>query len=74
MAIAVASGSTLNSKEKSAAKGLFERMFARFIEARQLQAQRYVNGYLLTFNDQTLAELGYERSELKKNAVDYFPY
>jgi len=41
------------------------RAFDRIIEARAAQARRYVNGYLLSLDDATLAAHGYDRDELK---------
>jgi hypothetical protein len=31
---------------------------------REREARRYVNGYLLSLDDKTLAELGYDRAEI----------
>ncbi|MEP1442965.1 MAG: hypothetical protein ABJK39_08150 [Hyphomicrobiales bacterium] len=38
--------------------------YAGFIQAREMQAQRYVNGYLLTLDDQTLKSHGFDRAKL----------
>jgi hypothetical protein len=42
--------------------------FARFIKAlmdsREREARRYVNGYLLSLDDKTLADFGYDRAEI----------
>ncbi len=51
---------------RSARKGLFSRALDRLIEARTREAQRVVNGYLLTLDDQTLAELGHDRAALRR--------
>jgi len=42
------------------------RAFDRMIEARTVQARRYVNGYLLSLDDATLAAHGYDRAELER--------
>lgn len=42
------------------------RAFDRMIEARSAQARRYVNGYLLSLDDATLAAHGYDRGELER--------
>jgi hypothetical protein len=47
-------------------KGVFARALDRLMEARMREAQRVVNGYLLTLDDQTLAELGHDRATLVK--------
>lgn len=48
--------------------GLFRRVYDRFVCARQAEAARYVNFYLLRFDDETLETLGYDREALKNNA------
>ncbi|GAB4521452.1 MAG: hypothetical protein Tsb0019_22870 [Roseibium sp.] len=42
------------------------RAFDRMIEARSVQARRYVNGYLLSLDDATLAAHGYDRDRLER--------
>ena len=42
------------------------------IAARQRQAERYVNGALLTLSDETLKAYGYDREELRRKSVSYF--
>lgn len=49
-------------------RGTFSRMFQRMIEARQRQADRMVSAYLLTMDDRTLAQLGYDRAMLEVKA------
>jgi hypothetical protein len=51
---------------RSTRKGLFSRAYDRLIDARMREAQRVVNGYLLTLDDQTLAELGHDRASLRR--------
>jgi hypothetical protein len=50
-------------------KGAFARALDRLMEARMREAQRTVNGYLLTLDDQTLAELGHDRATLVKHGA-----
>ncbi|MBD8876295.1 hypothetical protein [Roseibium polysiphoniae] len=45
------------------------RAFGRMVEAREKQARRYVNGYLLSLDDATLAAHGFERSELEREGT-----
>ena len=45
------------------------RAFDRMIEARSAQARRYVNGYLLSLDDATLAAHGYNRDELEREGT-----
>ncbi|KZM48509.1 hypothetical protein OA90_20265 [Labrenzia sp. OB1] len=42
------------------------RALDRMIEARTVQARRYVNGYLLSLDDATLATHGYDRKQLER--------
>ena len=49
--------------------GFFRRVVSALTEARALEARRQVNGYLLSLDDQTLAELGYNRAALKRNGA-----
>ncbi|PVB61641.1 hypothetical protein [Labrenzia sp. 011] len=42
------------------------RALDRMIEARTVQARRYVNGYLLSLDDATLAAHGYDRNQLER--------
>lgn len=51
---------------RTARKGFFARALDRMVEARMREAQRVVNGYLLTLDDQTLAELGHDRAALRR--------
>ena len=53
--------------DKARKPGLFARMLQRIIDARTLQAQHYVNTYLRSLDDKTLAELGYDRAEIGKS-------
>jgi hypothetical protein len=50
-------------------KGVFARALDRMMEARMREAQRVVNGYLLTLDDQSLAELGHDRATLVRQGA-----
>ncbi len=50
----------------STRNGFLRRAFDRMSEARAKQARRYVNGYLLTLDDATLAAHGYDREKLER--------
>jgi hypothetical protein len=45
------------------------RALDRMIEARSVQARRYVNGYLLSLDDATLAAHGYNREQLEREGA-----
>lgn len=49
--------------------GIFSKALTAFIEARQREADRYVNGVLLSFDDETLKRHGYKRSELARRGT-----
>lgn len=49
--------------------GFVRRAFDRMIEARSAQARRYVNGYLLSLDDATLASHGYDREKLEREGA-----
>lgn len=49
----------------SSKSGFFSSALSAFVSARERQAQRYVNGVLLSLDDETLAGLGYSRKDLK---------
>ncbi len=56
--------------DKARKPGLFARMYQALVISREREARRYVNAYLRSLDDKTLAELGYDRAELvKSNAV-----
>ncbi len=48
-------------------KGLLRGVLDAMVQARTRQAARYVNGYLLTLDDETLKAHGYDRASLKKH-------
>lgn len=45
-------------------QGFFSRLFNAMVEARMREAERRVAAQLASFDDRTLAALGYERSDL----------
>ncbi|WP_269580914.1 hypothetical protein [Roseibium sp. Sym1] len=58
---------TLKTTTSTRAGSTFmRRAFDRMIEARSAQARRYVNGYLLSLDDATLAAHGYDRDQLER--------
>ncbi|HEY6633555.1 MAG TPA: hypothetical protein VIZ90_19040 [Rhizobiaceae bacterium] len=46
--------------------GFFRNVLKAFVVARQREAERYVNGVLLSFDDETLKRHGYSRAELAR--------
>jgi hypothetical protein len=50
----------------STRRGFFRAALEALIDARQREADRYVNNMLLSLDDETLAVRGYSRVELKK--------
>ena len=62
----------ITGSEKEA--GLLGRIAQRMVAARQDQARRAVNSYLLSLDDETLARLGYRRDELEKTTPGGFPF
>ncbi|MEM9632181.1 MULTISPECIES: hypothetical protein [unclassified Roseibium] len=53
----------------STRSGFMRRALDRMIEARSVQARRYVNGYLLSLDDATLAAHGYNREQLEREGA-----
>jgi hypothetical protein len=49
--------------------GFFRNVLNALISARQLEAERYVNGVLLSFDDETLKSHGYSRAELARRGT-----
>lgn len=64
MAYVSASADLSIGTTRTTRKGLFSRALDRLVDARMREAQRVVNGYLLTLDDQSLAELGHDRAAL----------
>lgn len=46
----------------------------RLVEIRQRQAQRYVNGALLAFDDESLERAGYDRKALERHESALYPF
>lgn len=66
---------TITTSTSTRTTGSFmRRAFNRLIEARSVQAQRYVNGYLLSLDDATLAAHGYDRAQLEREGSRTFAY
>ncbi|AXS41319.1 hypothetical protein [Breoghania sp. L-A4] len=55
-------------------KGVLRRALDRLMTAREEQARRYVNGYLLSLDDATLAGYGYDRRELERQGAMTGPF
>ncbi|MAA97383.1 MAG: hypothetical protein CMN87_18085 [Stappia sp.] len=47
-------------------KSLFRKALDSMVAARERQARRYVNGYLLSLDDATLTAYGYDRADLER--------
>ncbi len=73
MAIAF-TNSTYDDVAPSKSHSFFGKLFSSMIAARERQAKRYVNGYLLGLEDDQLSDLGYTRAELEQEGVARFPY
>ncbi|GLQ37385.1 MULTISPECIES: hypothetical protein [Rhizobiaceae] len=56
------------------AKNIFRTAFDRVIEARERQVRRYVNGALLSFDDETLKTLGRRREDMVREGSSSFPF
>ena len=52
--------------DKARKPGLFARMYQALVVSREREARRYVNAYLRSLDDKTLADLGYDRAEIAK--------
>ncbi len=46
----------------------------RIAAARQRQVQRYVNGYLLAMDDESLKRAGYDRKTLENRESAFYPF
>lgn len=49
--------------------GFVRKTLGRMVAAREAQARRYVNGYLLSLDDATLAAHGYDRATLENEGA-----
>ncbi|MHC5652710.1 hypothetical protein [Stappia sp.] len=64
--MAIATTTALAGVSHGTSKSLFRKAMDSMVAARERQARRYVNGYLLSLDDATLAAYGYERAELER--------
>ncbi len=67
MAVTTLDSFTGRATEKARRPGLFARFFKALVVSREREARRYVNSYLLSLDDKTLANLGYDRETIKKS-------
>ncbi len=74
MAHAITPSTHLGATTRTSGDGLVRRAFARLISARERQVRRYVNGYLLSLDDATLAAHGYDRNELSREGSAVAPF
>lgn len=51
---------------------VFRTAFDRMVAARERQARRYVNGYLMTLDDESLKALNRSRDELRREGTAPF--
>jgi hypothetical protein len=67
---------TFNSIGSASARtgGLFRRALTRMMTARELQARRYANDYLLTLDDATLAAYGIDRRTISQGINASYPW
>jgi hypothetical protein len=56
------------------AGGPFRRVLARMMNAREMQARRYVNDYLRSLDDATLATYGVDRKTLMNGINAHAPW
>ncbi|RCS25454.1 hypothetical protein DUT91_01215 [Phyllobacterium salinisoli] len=57
-----------------AKRGFFRAAMDNLVAARSRQAARYVNGALLSMDDETLKANGYSREGLKRGGSAYYPF
>jgi hypothetical protein len=55
--------------ETGSRPGFFSRFFKAMVDARMRQAERIVAVHLLSFDERTLKELGYDRQTLRKASI-----
>lgn len=72
--MAMATATSTGFAPASGQKSVLRRALDRMITARERQARRYVNGYLLTLDDTTLAGYGYSRGELEREGSMVGPF
>lgn len=49
--------------------GFLSRFFKAMVDARMRQAERIVAAHLLSFDEQTLKELGYDKHTLRRTSI-----
>jgi len=54
--------------------GPFRRALQRMMTAREIQARRYVNDYILSLDDATLATYGIDRKTVSKGIHAQYPW
>ena len=69
MAIATTTSTSLMGSSRAGEKSFARRALDGLVAARERQARRYVNGYLLSLDDATLASYGYDRAELERQGA-----
>lgn len=66
MAFATSDFASVETEKRS---GFFTRFFNAMVEARTRQAERVVAEHLLSFDDKTLKDLGYDKADLRKASM-----
>ena len=56
------------------ATSIFRNAFERVVAARERQVSRYVNGALLSLDDETLKSLGTSREELRRKGASHYVF
>ncbi len=56
------------------ATSFFRNAFNRVVEARERQVARYVNGALLSLDEQTLKDMGTSREELRRKGANSYVF
>jgi hypothetical protein len=65
MAITYTNSLGANNKARST-PGFARRLFNRYVETRQREAQRRVSSYLRSLTDETLVEFGYTEADIQR--------
>lgn len=55
-------------------RSVLRRAVDQMVSAREQRVQRYVNGYLLTLDDATLAASGHDRETLRRKGAAIYPF
>ncbi len=67
MAVATLDRFESRATDKPRRSGLLSRFLRALVVSREREARRYVNSYLLSLDDKTLAKLGYKRADVVKS-------